>query len=75
MEIRPEYLLRIKTFQDSLDYGYENFAKEGFLPANYLKGWDKRNSKDSSKSVMDQATAASMYAMLADFYASIIGET
>ncbi len=65
----------IQSMQASLDYAYENYlTEEGFLPRDYLRGWIKTNSFDSEKNVMDQASAAEMYAILAEFYASITAE-
>lgn len=74
-EFAPEICLEaINTFQTSLDYAYEHHAKNGFLPAHYIYGWDRKNSKDNNKNVMDQATAAHIYAVLAEFYARLVAE-
>ena len=56
------YLL---SFQTSLDYAYDNYLKDGFLPRDYIDGWNDQNSFDTKKNVMDQASAAQTYAMLA----------
>ena len=64
-EFEPEdALLYIESFQKSLDYAYENYNRDGFLPRNYLSGWEDINY-DNNKNVMDQASASQMYAMLA----------
>ena len=64
-EFEPEdALLYIESFQKSLDYAYENYNRDGFLPRNYLSGWEDSNY-DNNKNVMDQASASQMYAMLA----------
>ena len=61
----------IETFRASLDYGYDNYLQDGFLPNNFLKGWDSKNTKDSAKDVMDQTSCATMYAELSAFYARL----
>jgi predicted alpha-1,6-mannanase (GH76 family) len=65
-------LTYVASMQSSIDYAYENYLKkDGFLPRSYVKGWDKGNEYDSSKNVMDQASAAMSYAMMAAFYQSL----
>jgi len=68
----PEDCIKvINSFQNWLDYGYDNYLDDGFLPNNFLKGWDTKNEKDTSKDVMDQTSCATIYAELSDFYARI----
>lgn len=55
----------ILSFQTSLDYAYDNYLKDGFLPRDYVNGWNMDSSYDKNKNVMDQASASQMYAMLA----------
>lgn len=70
-EFDPEECLEIITsFQDMLDYSYDNYLKKGFLPYNLLKGWTK-NSEDTTKNIMEQTSVATMFAELSEFYAGI----
>ena len=70
-EFDPEECLEIITsFQDMLDYSYDNYLKKGFLPYNLLKGWTK-NSEDTNKNIMEQTSVATMFAELSEFYAGI----
>ena len=55
----------VQSFQTSLDYAYKTHLKDGFLPRDYVGGWDQSSSYDTRKNVMDQASAAQPYAMLA----------
>ena len=70
-EFDPEECLEIiNSFQDMLDYSYDNYLKKGFLPYNLLKGWTK-NSEDTNKNIMEQTSVATMFAELSEFYAGI----
>jgi len=55
----------VQSFQTSLDYAYKTHLKDGFLPRDFVGGWDQSSSYDTRKNVMDQASAAQTYAMLA----------
>lgn len=55
----------VQSFQTSLDYAYKTHLKDGFLPRDYVSGWNTQSSFDTKKNVMDQASAAQTYAMLA----------
>lgn len=58
----------IDSFQKSLDYAYDNFYLDGFLPRNLLIGWQYGNYTsryDMEMTIMDAAANAEMYAMLA----------
>lgn len=56
----------IKTFQDNLDYGYENFLYKGFLPTNLLVGWSQNNSNNNTEG-MFSFTFAAEYAVLSRY--------
>ena len=53
----------IESFQNNLDYGYENFLYKGFLPTNLLLGWSQNNS-DNNTEGMFSFTFAAEYAVL-----------
>jgi predicted alpha-1,6-mannanase (GH76 family) len=56
----------IDSFQKNLDYGYDNFLHEGFLPTNLLVGWSRDNSKNNTEGMFSFAFAAE-YATLARY--------
>jgi hypothetical protein len=58
----------IETFLTSLDFAYENSLKNGLLPRDWLKGWDMSDGNDKETSIMDQAAAAEIYALLGIYY-------
>ncbi len=62
----------VMSFQSAMDYAYDQYLKEGFLPRDYLNGWDSNSNYDKNKNVMDQASASQIYAMLAQWHASRI---
>lgn len=70
-EFDPEECLEIiNSFQDMLDYSYDNYLKKGFLPHNLLTGWSNKN-EDRTKNIMEQTSVATMFAELSEFYAGI----
>lgn len=56
----------INSFQQNMDYGYNNFLQDGILPTNLLKGWntDEKNNRTEG---MFSFTFAAKYAVLARF--------
>lgn len=54
----------IASFQENLDYAYDNFLYNGFLPANLLKGWSEDHAKNNTEGMFNFAFAAE-YAVLA----------
>lgn len=60
----------IATYAEVLDYAYDHYYYNGFLPRNYAEGWVKgSNAFDTKYDVMDAAANAEMYAMLSQYYA------
>lgn len=56
----------IDTFQKNLDYGYDNFLYDGFLPTNLLVGWSRDNANNKTEGMFSFAFAAE-YALLARY--------
>lgn len=69
VDIYPEYETvaeYIDSFQQNLDYGYDNFLYNGFLPTNLLVGWSRDNSNNRTEGMFNFAFAAE-YAVLARY--------
>lgn len=56
----------INSFQKNLDYAYDNFLYEGFLPANLLVGWNRDQGKNDIEGMFAFAFAAE-YAVLSRY--------
>jgi predicted alpha-1,6-mannanase (GH76 family) len=56
----------IESFQKNLDYGYDNFKHNGFLPTNLLLGWSRDNANNSVEGMFTFAFAAE-YAVLSRY--------
>ena len=56
----------IDTFQKNLDYGYDNFLYEGFLPTNLLVGWSLTANNNRTEGMFNFAFAAE-YAVLSRY--------
>lgn len=69
VEVYPEYgnvAGYIDSFQKNLDYGYDNFLHEGFLPTSLLVGWNRDNTKNNTEGMFNFAFAAE-YAVLSRY--------
>ena len=69
----------ILSFQKWLDYAYDNYNKDGFLPRDTVNGWYKHPNEakeefDTQTNVMDQASYSQMYAMLALWHKTRLAE-
>jgi len=58
--------LSINSFQQNLDYGYDNYYYRGFLPTNLLLGWGRDNNNNNLEGIFNFAFAAE-YATLAKY--------
>jgi hypothetical protein len=56
----------IDSFQKNLDYGYDHFLHNGFLPSNLLTGWKLNNNDDNTEGMFSFSFAAE-YAVLARY--------
>lgn len=56
----------IDSFQQNLDYAYDNFFYKGFLPPNLLVGWSRDKGKNNMEGMFIFAFAAE-YAVLAHY--------
>lgn len=69
VEVYPEYETvaeYIGSFQDNLDYGYDNFLHKGFLPTNLLVGWSQDVNNNRTEGMFNFAFAA-RYAVLSQY--------
>jgi len=69
VDVYPEYGTvadYIESFQRNLDYGYDNFQYNGFLPTNLLVGWSRDNNNNRTEGMFNFAFAAE-YAVLARY--------
>lgn len=56
----------MESFQKNLDYGYDHFLKDGFLPTDLLAGWDADKNKNNVEA-MFMFTYAAQYAILSQY--------
>lgn len=56
----------IKSFQENLDYGYDNFLRSGMLPVNLLVGWSSTTANNDVECLTTFARATD-YAVLAQY--------
>ena len=69
VELYPEHQAvaeYIDSFQKNLDYGYDNFLYEGFLPTNLLVGWSQTQNNNKTEGMFNFAFAAE-YAVLSRY--------
>jgi len=56
----------IASFQNNLDYAYDNFLYKDMLPTNLLVGWNRESGKNNTEAMFTFAYAAE-YAVLARY--------
>ncbi|WP_298651250.1 glycoside hydrolase family 76 protein [uncultured Proteiniphilum sp.] len=56
----------IDSFQKNLDYAYDHFFYNGFLPTNLLAGWNQNNNNNNTEGMFNFAFAAE-YAVLSRY--------
>jgi predicted alpha-1,6-mannanase (GH76 family) len=69
VDVYPQYESAGKyaeSFQKNLDYGYDNFLQEGFLPTSLLVGWNRDNGKNNTEGMFN-FTYAAEYAVLSRY--------
>lgn len=57
-----EYL---NVVQKSIDFAYNNYLYENTLPVNWIHGWQYGFDKDETRDIMDVASSAETFALLA----------
>ena len=55
----------IDSFRDLIDYAYDNYYRDGFLPRDLAGGWHTGYEYDEVSNVMDAASAAETMALAA----------
>ena len=66
-ESYPNVTVNLATFQNNLDYAYDNYLKDNMLPSSLLYGWNTDRSKNNTEAMFTFAFAAE-YAVLAKYY-------
>lgn len=69
VDVHPTYAATsdyIDSFQKNLDYGYDNFLYEGFLPTNLLVGWSLDTNNNRTEGMFN-FTFAAEYAVLSRY--------
>lgn len=56
--------------QKTIDYGYENFGKDGYIPVSWLAGWEKGWPKSDCKNLLDHSSHAETYLLLSQYQES-----
>lgn len=69
VDVYPSYKnvsTALSSFQNNLDYAYENFLYKDMLPTNLLVGWNRESGKNNTEAMFTFAFAAE-YAVLAKY--------
>lgn len=60
-------LMYVDSFRKNINYSYDNYYKNGFLPRDVIGGWNPGWDSDDYTNVLDQASAAETMALVAQF--------
>lgn len=53
--------------QKAIDYAYENFGRDGYIPVSWLVGWEDGWQKSDCKNLLDHTSHAETYLLLAQY--------
>lgn len=61
----------ITTFQNTMDFAYEHYLYEDYMPINWIRGWGtQERDKELRLNSLDHTANIEMYAMLANWQAT-----
>lgn len=60
----------LDDLQRTIDYAYENFGRDGYIPVSWLIGWEKGWEKSDCKNLLDHSSHAETYLLLAQYQES-----
>lgn len=64
-ESNEDSLKFVNSFQNGLDYAYEHYYRDGYIPTNYITGWIPYGEDDQNLAVLSVSANIVMYAKLA----------
>lgn len=53
--------------QKTIDYAYENYGRDGYIPVSWLAGWEDGWTKSDCKNLLDHTSHAETYLLLAQY--------
>lgn len=59
--------LYLDDLQRTIDYAYENFGRDGYIPISWLVGWETGWEKSDHKNLLDHSSHAETYLLLAQY--------
>ncbi len=62
--------LYLDDLQRTIDYAYENFGRDGYIPVSWLVGWEAGWEKSDCKNLLDHSSHAETYLLLAQYQKS-----
>lgn len=68
---KEEVAVYIDAYQKSMDYAYENYLKDNFIPVDWLNGWREDVEKDTYKEALDHSANIEMYALLSIYESEV----
>lgn len=57
----------LDDLQRTIDYAYENFGRDGYIPIAWLVGWEAGWEKSDHKNLLDHTSHAETYLLLAQY--------
>ncbi len=57
----------LDDLQRTIDYAYENFGRDGYIPVAWLVGWEQGWEKSDCKNLLDHSSHAETYLLLAQY--------
>lgn len=57
----------MEDLQRTIDYAYENYGHDGYIPVSWLVGWENGWPKSDCKNLLDHSSHAETYLLLAQY--------
>lgn len=66
----PTQTVYLDDVQKSIDYAYEHYGRDGYIPVSWLAGWEDGWVKSDCKNLLDHTSHAETYLLLAQYQAA-----
>lgn len=66
----PTQTIYLDEVQKSIDYAYDNYGVDGYIPVSWLAGWETGWAKSDCKNLLDHSSHAETYLLLAQYQAA-----
>lgn len=63
----PTQTVYLDDVQKTIDYAYDNYGRDGYIPVSWLAGWEEGWAKSDCKNLLDHTSHAETYLLLSQY--------